>query len=437
MVRLKTTPRLVSCNYHTKMNIYPPTEVTVITPALSTLLDTPWMKCHLYNLGADLLRLKSYRKFNHLLFFGGAGVIKAVVHDITTFIRKEVSNKSEVALQIRDLLFLTSNSSLPEQELTSCWSKIGINKLLYIIPGYLQLLDKEFDFDLFLDKVIDIYMNKRNLTICSGPSLTCQDSHILSLFLDYVENVVINDQILFGTGERYINLTQTKGNKIVLPSLPKIHNKKLLVKALMHKESYRALLKPEHSLAKELTVLGFDLDHKNYNVLRYELSFLDGLGDFFLAHESSKLLYDVYGAGGIMHTHIYNLLKVILATNTLLCKLTVEYNLHRGLKDSILNETIHSEYVPNVLFGLPHPTMTENETRVYEEEFLGDYFESYVGALFLEQPAVATKFVGEIYHSVLNLITKTLPPDVSYDIWTTSIIGRSLALKKKRKMSRS
>lgn len=81
--------------------------------------------------------------------------------------------------------------------------------------------------------------------------------------------------------------------------------------------------------------------------------------------------------------------------------------------------------------------MTENETRVYEEEFLGDYFESYVGALFLEQPAVATKFVGEIYHSVLNLITKTLPPDVSYDIWTTSIIGRSLALKKKRKMSRS
>ena len=202
---------------------------------------------------------------------------------------------------------------------------------------------------------------------------------------------------------------------------------RLLVKALMHKEYYRMLLTSTHPFAGKLTELGFDLDHRNYTLLKYELSFLDGLGDLFLAHESSKLIYELCRDGTMaVSNNTYHMLRTILATNTLLSKLTVAYNLHKGLDDAIIAYRLESDYLLNLHTGNLHPDMDANETRIYEEEFLGDYFESYMGALVIEQPDVAEAFIGDIYNRILLVITKVLPPDVSYRIWTTGILGRNL-----------
>lgn len=420
---IKSTSRLISNLLRTNMSTRN-TDV-IISPELNSLLGIPWIKCHLCNLGADLLRFKSYRKLNNLLFAGGAGVIKAVVHDMTTFIRKELNLDSETAKQLRELI----GNAIAEHQLTSNYN-IGTSKWLYILPGYLQLSNQ--DVDDFIDKIIDIYLNTRRPTYLSlQPTQEPQEMEILLVFRNYFHDVTINELVLFSSRPKYITLHETNDSKIFLPPLPRIQNRELLAKALMHKESYRGLLKPSHAVATTLSAMGYPLNPKSYTVVRYELSFLDGLGDFFLARESSKLLYQIYSSDIYrIHSHIYNLIKIMLVTNTVLSKLTLAYNLHRGLNDDILNNTIANEYVPYYVTGKEHPYMDAEETRVYEEEFLGDYFEGYVGALFLELPEVAETFVHEIYASILKTITRTLPPDVTYANWTTGIMGRSLAYKK-------
>lgn len=55
-----------------------------------------------------------------------------------------------------------------------------------------------------------------------------------------------------------------------------------------------------------------------------------------------------------------------------------------------------------------------DEVRIYEEEFLGDFFESYMAALLIEQPTVAKSFIREIYKQLISVMTKTLPPEVTY-----------------------
>ncbi|ODV78454.1 uncharacterized protein CANTADRAFT_52449 [Suhomyces tanzawaensis NRRL Y-17324] len=410
---------------------------------LHNLLATPWIKCHLYSLGADLLRLATYRKFNHLLLLGGGGTIKAVVHDITTFIKKELQSDDTLpSKQLRDLIFLSSNSNLylkamsENEKMTSCNYNIGsTSKWLYIFTGYLQLCRSDFDVEEFTDKIIDIYIKSKKLSYLEHHPRCIfdeQDENSFNILKDYFATVGINEMKLYNNETKYITLYETQDSHIYLPPLPRIRNKELLVKALMHKESYRVLLNPNHNVAKQLTEFGYDLNPKNYSIYRYELSFLDGLGDFFLARESSKLLYQLYLAGDYsrMHSHIYQMLRTILATNTLLSKLSIAYKLHMGLDDPVFTDVIAKDYLTYVFSGELHEHRDAEETRIYEEEFLGDYFESYVGALFIEQPEVAEEFVAQIYESILKVITQTLPPEVSYANWTFSIMGRSLVFKK-------
>ena len=57
-------------------------------------------------------------------------------------------------------------------------------------------------------------------------------------------------------------------------------------------------------------------------------------------------------------------------------------------------------------------------------------FESYMAALLIEQPEVAKSFIREIYHRILMVMTETLPPDITYQTWTSNILGRNIYRKK-------
>lgn len=407
-----------------------------------------------------------------MLSIGGGGIIKEVVFDLTSFIRKELTDSSlESSRKLKD--FLTSNSTILNSEDALIFSDhhLALRNWLYIIFGYLALSYREQEVDRFLDKIIDMYLDSRSMRgLRARGALRIADSRdkqVLDLIKEYYENVAIRHDLLYPDSATrntsitsddsisssasslsissisttssssssspgssscpYIMFHETHDEKVFLPPLPKIHDKELLVKALMHKEYYRMLLTSTHPFAGKLTELGFDLDHRNYTLLKYELSFLDGLGDLFLAHESSKLIYELCRDGTMaVSNNTYHMLRTILATNTLLSKLTVAYNLHKGLDDAIIAYRLESDYLLNLHTGNLHPDMDANETRIYEEEFLGDYFESYMGALVIEQPDVAEAFIGDIYNRILLVITKVLPPDVSYRIWTTGILGRNL-----------
>ena len=75
----------------------------------------------------------------------------------------------------------------------------------------------------------------------------------------------------------------------------------------------------------------------------------------------------------------YQLLKIMLATNTLMAKLTKAYNLYQGLDDSIINKRIAKEWLPFTILGETPPIressdwQSKDEIRIYEEEFLGDF----------------------------------------------------------------
>ena len=62
-------------------------------------------------------------------------------------------------------------------------------------------------------------------------------------------------------------------NRINLPKLPKIKDKSLLVKSLMHKEFYRVLLIQIIILVKMLG-RNYSLDPQDYSLIRKELSIL-------------------------------------------------------------------------------------------------------------------------------------------------------------------
>lgn len=407
---------------------------------LEDLLRTPWIRAHLYSVGFHFLHFETYRKFHHLLFVGGAGAIKTIAFDIASFIKREMkSEQSQLGKELLDLVYLSSNYNLSihlnmgtedSSNLIATRHKFTLSKWFFITFGYFASYSPSIDTDLFIDQVINIYLNAKNSDIKRSNEnikVKTDDNQVLSLLVSYFDTVNINYCKLYDLrDDKYIILNDSINEKIELPPLPRIHNRHRLVKALMHCESYRALLKPNHNFAKNLLDLGFDLNPRNHSILKYQLSFYDGLGDFFLAREASNLLYNLHeqGVASNMRCNLYHVIKTILSTNTLLSKIAVAYNLHLALDDSVMHDTIVSEYIPN--FYHDKEIKHDRDVREFEEEFLADYFEAYVGALYLEQPDVATAFVREIYNNLVTTITRVVPPDVSYLMWTTNIVGRSL-----------
>ena len=64
---------------------------------------------------------------------------------------------------------------------------------------------------------------------------------------------------------------------------------------------------------------------------------------------------------------------MIFATNTLMSKLTKAYNLFQGLDDPLINIRISNEWLPYTTLGKMLEYRDAEETRIYEEEFLGDF----------------------------------------------------------------
>lgn len=87
---------------------------------------------------------------------------------------------------------------------------------------------------------------------------------------------------------------------------------------------------------------------------------------------------------------------------------------------------LKTEWVPYTMTGKMPDYQSLDETRIYEEEFMADFFEIYAGALLKEQPEVAKKFIHEIFYEILKVISESLPPDIPYGIWSSMIIGREI-----------
>lgn len=420
----------------------------LIPSQLDSLLSTSWIRQHLYILGLDIVKLQLYQRFSHLLTVGGGGIIKTVVFDLSSFIKRELKLNdvsSDTAQQLRNLVYFGSNSSHYIESRTPQDSKIynrhSISEFrwFFIVVGYMIVSQSDSKIEDLTDKIINIYINSSKNRIFEDVNQQedGSDSKVLELIKEYYQKVPINNEKLYNDVPKFITMFETKDYRIDLPPLPKIHNKELVAKCLMHKELYRGLLDPKHEFAKELKHRNIRLDRKAYNIIKYDLSFLDGLGDFYLARESSKLLYKYRGVpnGDVSYQFgrkSYNLLRTILSTNTLLSELALAYNLHQGLSDPVVFKLLRRSYVPSLnQWRNSNTNCKDAEARRYEQEFIADYFEQYVGALFLEQPDVAQKWITEIYESVLFLISDVhrIPGTeerYDYNAWSTDVIGKSL-----------
>lgn len=431
----------------------------ITSTPLDDLLSTAWVRHHLYMIGSDIIRLKLYQKLTHLIDMGGGPLVKNLVYDLTTFLKRELGSNNRhssspppatsTAQQLRDLVFFGPNIASINGD--SIYSRYNIPdfRWLYITVGYMVLSQRKELTDDMTDQILQIYINSRNAPYLSGGSGTGtsvdrEKGIILDLAKDYYEQVPINYKKLYTKNvTRYITLHETKDYHIVLPLLPRLHNKENLVKSLIHKELYRAWIDPEHQFSQRLTSLGVDVeDSSTKATLKYELSFLDGLGDLYLARESSNLLYKFGGVPPTTEnnddsfgTRTYNQLRIILSTNTLLSKLTVAYKLHQGLGDKRVYRLLRKSYVPN-MHRWEDPEFDDEDSKRYEQEFLADYFEQYIGALYLEQPEVAQNWILQIYENILLLISdvhkltgkdkKKCSQPYNYRAWSVDVIGRNI-----------
>ncbi|CAK9437903.1 uncharacterized protein LODBEIA_P22810 [Lodderomyces beijingensis] len=435
----------------------------LIPMPLNTLLHSDkHLKYHFHSIGGDFIRLSSYRRFKQLFQLGGGSLIKAIVFDLSTFLKQELNDeKSGVHSQLKN--YLTSNNTIlqtREREWCLCDHQFGLRNWLYIIFGYMLQNYKEEEVGQCLDDIIKVYLNARKNRMSPDDVKIIRDerdNYTLAQFQSYIDKVEIREDLLFGDNHenQWVSFSEANNQRIYLPPLPRLHDHELLVKALMHKEYYRLLLDSNHEFARAMQAQNYDLSFGEYGLIRKELSFLDGLGDFFLAQETSRVIYDLCinnnnnnnnnnsgddsdcmsrtsssDSAKNVNSTIYNLLKMILATNTLMSKLTKCYNLHQGIDDAIINQRVADEYLTFTLKGELRDDKDVNEARIYEEEFLGDFFESYMAALLIEQPKVAKSFIRSIYTRLLHVITETLPPDVTYQHWTTTILGRNIYCKK-------
>ncbi|KAL7665718.1 RNase III domain-containing protein [[Candida] zeylanoides] len=437
------------CQLHAKHPSVEPYQVAVATTALEhpapldVLLNSAWIRNHLYMIGSDLLRLRFYQKLSHLIEFGGGPLIKSIVFDLSAFIRRELAparphtSSNTSAEELRELLFTGTDMAALKASVN-----ISDFRWLYITVGYMLLSNSTGTTEEVSDRIIEAYIRSRN-----APYLRTTVSEkrgdvakIIVLAREFYLEVPINADKIYQPKERYITLYDTKGYRVKLPPLPRLYNKENLVKSLIHKELYRAWLSPNHELASRLQQSGIDLaGAATRDTLKHDLSFLDGLGDLYLARESSKFLYKFGGAPAAQAndrfgTRTYNRLRKVLGTNTLLSKLAVAYELHEGLGDDAVATLLHESYVPNI--GSWDDPNCDNDTRRYEQEFIADYFEQYVGALFLESPDKAHAWVSKIYENVLQVIIdvhrvtvrdrKKFAHSYDYRAWSSDVIGRNI-----------
>lgn len=405
-------------------------------------LQTSWVRQHLFTMGLDLIKLKLYQKLSGVLVAAGGGYAKYVVAGVSNFIKEELrqpDNDSRLVKEIQEIV----QSYCDDVNMETLASKCGTGgyntdfRKFFMTVGYMIIHEPERNLNLFTDRIIDLYLNHSRASSLEKSS-SRSNRRALQLMRQYYLKVGVNYHKLYRTTPRYITMHGTR-SKISLPELPVIHNKHLLAKCLIHKEMTRALLLPNHEFSLILKRHNISIDRGSFNSIRHDISFLDGLGDFFLARESSHLLYEFGKLNNIKNNHFgkksYCLLRTILSTNTLLAELALAYGLHQGLNDIVVYRLLRQSYVPNLNKWKNGGTGVDDEIRKYEQEFIADYFEQYVGALFLEQPAVAQKWITDIYKSVLRLFSEehkqySSGTGYDYNLWCEDIIGRRLMKKR-------
>lgn len=418
---------------------------------MDAYISRSWLRQHLYYLGFDLIRLQTYQKLSQSIGTTAGGFIKSLVSDISTFINTELTGTSGTRAgpgastsragtstssgsaqdELKQLMYLYNNDLI--QDLSD--SRLSECRLFFMLVGYM-LLHTHDKLDEFTDKLVSIYLKFNNTSVSKNDEY---DKTILSLMNSYYSaGLTINYHKLYDSSPKKLSLFVTNHIKIDLPPLPRIKNHGLLTKALLHKELYRGLIHKDHPVYDLLVSNGISVDRDVGKLIRNDLSFFDGLGDFYLSKESSNLLYkfknlDPYINETSFGRKSYTLLKTILATNTLLSRLALTYKLHEGLDDPIVNEMFRDSYVPylNEWKDLDFETCQESKNFKYEQEFVADYFEQYVGTLFVEQPQVAQNWISQIYRNILFLIGdehKMPSKAVQYDYnsWGVDIIGRKL-----------
>lgn len=389
----------------------------------SEMLLSAWLRHHLFILGFDKIKLHAYKKFLALISQGGGGVIKNVVFDMSLFVKREWS----------------SNLELLEHVAAHLGHNMSDFKWFYISVGYMMLTQPELHVELLTDKVVDFYLLLGGGHLLLDTPIGRTEKVTLKVAAKYYKSVKINYRAMYDPKlhPRYITVGDSPCT-IKLPELPKIRSKHLLAKSLLHKELYRAVFLADHSFCQSLVSQNVSIDRSALNVIRYDLSFLDGLGDFFLATESSEFLYkfkllEPYSDDASFGKKTYTLLKTILATNTLLLRLAVAYNLHTALQDDIVSEMLRESYIP---YMSSNSISADPAVMKYEEEFVADYFEQYVGALYLEQPEVAKEWIRVLFERILYLISdsyrvvhrrkKLLACHYDYRAWSVDVIGRSI-----------
>lgn len=386
-----------------------------------------WLQNHLFALGLDHIKLQAYKKLSSLVFQGGGGTIKNTVFEISLFVKREWTANSSLAQHI----------SLPFSLETS--AKIPGFKLFYVSIGYMLLTEREEHVESLINDVFELYLIQGGSQLSLNVPTNKLERRVCKITKRYYTMVKIDYQKLYKPSlwKRWITIGENL-DPITLPPLPQIKSKQLLAKALLHKELFRAFEHPNHFFRKTLENEGLEVSPSILKIIRYDLLFLDGLGDFFLAKESSEFLYKFrqshpFSDDDSFGKKTYHLLKTILATNTLLLKLAIAYNLHSALDDPIVKNILHASYIPNII---THPSDEDTLLVRYEEEFVADYFEQYVGALYVEQPQVAKEWINNLFKSILSLINdsymmgsprrKKKARQYNYRAWSADIIGRSI-----------
>lgn len=367
-------------------------------------------KHHLYVLGHDKVKLEVYRRVAPRVS-GGGGQAKSVVCDMARFV-KQGWKEDAVREELVEWLAVPTKSD---------------PRWFYVVVGQAMVTEPEQALAA-ADTLVDIYLRQRRdariAEEAGASALQRRVSRVVSLYCRHAR-IRYRDLYDSRTFPKTISVCDPSFS-VHLPALPQIRLKLLLTRALLHKELYRALMLPLHSVGRQLA----DAPGMSQAV-RHDLLFLDGLGDYFLAVESLALLYHLRTHGPFLddctfRKRTYTLLKVMLSTNTLLLRIAVAYGLHTALDDELVAETLQ-EYVPLTLRGEPGGR--------YEEEFVADYFEQYVGALYMEQPQVARAFIGELFEAIVLLIPdsykvfhrrKPSAYHINYKGWTLDVLGRAL-----------
>ncbi|OBA24318.1 hypothetical protein METBIDRAFT_77139 [Metschnikowia bicuspidata var. bicuspidata NRRL YB-4993] len=385
---------------------------------------TAWIRHNLFLLGYEKVRFYAYQKLSPLAIQKGGGFIKCVVADLNSFVKREWASEGELFLKICSSVHFFEDANIPDL------------RLFFTSVGSMMLSGKEKNVRIITDELLELYIEKLRGKISLDTPASKSERQILKISTNYYQTCKINYRTLYDPkiGPRSITIGD-RTFSIKLPPLPQISSKQLLARALLHKEMYPALMLPGHTVHDQLSRSQILMAPATAKVLRYDLLFLDGLGDLLIASESCQILYQFrllhpYSSDTSFGKKTFTLLKNILGTNSLLLRLATAYNMHLALEDPTVSTLLRESYIPQTFAK----ATADTDIGQYEEEFLADYFEQYSGALFLDLPEAAKEWLSELFERILALISDTYRINhrrdanalFDYRAWSVDVIGRSI-----------